>query len=63
MALLLLLLSPSTTGRASGASTRNAPPSLDARRPNSAHGSIMCPEGAYEQSSRCVPGGRCASKS
>eukprot|EP00969_Alexandrium_andersonii_P119222 5270652-Alexandrium_andersonii.AAC.1 len=60
---LLLLLPPSITGRAIGASTRNAPPSSTALRPNSAHGSIMCPEDAYEQSSRRVPGGRCASKS
>eukprot|EP00969_Alexandrium_andersonii_P259553 11476929-Alexandrium_andersonii.AAC.1 len=62
----LLLLLASVAGSASGAWIRNAPPcsaALLPRWPNSAQGSIMWPEGAYVQSSRCVPGGKCASRS
>eukprot|EP00969_Alexandrium_andersonii_P042894 1881309-Alexandrium_andersonii.AAC.1 len=62
MALLLLLLA-SVAGSASDAWTRNAPPCSAARWPNSAHGNSTWPEGAYVQSSRWVPGGKCASRS
>eukprot|EP00969_Alexandrium_andersonii_P203274 8982381-Alexandrium_andersonii.AAC.1 len=48
--LLLLLLLASVAGSASGAWTRSAPPCSVARWPNSAHGSITWPEGAYVQS-------------